>query len=148
MNFEGSPVTILYDSKGRLTRANYGDAGIHLDFTYKDNTFLPTVLKYYYPLFGGLISIDSFHYNIKGEMIRLGQTNLIDPTYNLSQTYEYDDNHNVTRVTWEAQNGGTVFTPAFTAFEVSKYDNKYNFMSGNQWINTFSCIVNLIPILL
>ncbi len=134
MNFEGSPVTIQYDNKDRLIKVNFGAAGIHFDFIYKDNTFLPTVLNYYYPAFGGLISVDSFHYNIKGEMIRMDETNIINPQNNLAETYTYNDMHNVTRVTWEAENGGTVFTPVFVAYQVSKYDNKLNFMSGNQWI--------------
>jgi hypothetical protein len=134
MNFEGFPATMRYDSKNRLIQANFGTDGIHLDYIYKDNTFLPAVLKYYYPAFGGLISIDSFHYNFIGEMTKMGETNLLSPAYNLSQTYTYDNNHNVTKVTWEAQNGGTVYTPAFSAYEVSKYDHTFNFMSGNQWI--------------
>jgi hypothetical protein len=134
MNFEGFPATMQYDNKNRLIKANFGDAGIDFDFIYKDNTFLPTVLNYYYPSYGGLISIDSFSYNFKGELVKIGRTNLMNPDYNLAETYEYDDNHNVTKVTWEAQNGGTVFLPAFTAYEVSTYDHKLNFMSGNQWI--------------
>jgi hypothetical protein len=136
MNFEGYPATMQYDNKNRLVKANFGDAGtgVHLDFRYKDNTFLPTTLNYYYPSFGGLIAIDSFYYNFKGELIKIGHNNLISPDNNFAETYEYDENHNVAKVTWEAQNGGTVFLPAFTAYEVSKYDHKPNFMSGNQWI--------------
>ncbi len=134
MNFEGTPVTIQYDSKNRLIKVNFGTDGIHLDFLYKDNSFLPAVMNYYYPSYGGLIDVDSFDYNFKGELIKIGQTNLISPDYSLAQTYDYDENHNVVKVTWEAQNGGTVFSPAFTAYEVSKYDHRFNFMSGNQWM--------------
>lgn len=134
MSFEGFPVTIQYDSRQRLVKANFGTAGVHFDFLYKDNTFLPSVLNYYRPDYGGLIGIDSFHYNLLGELIKMGSTNLLSPQYNLGETFDYDDMHNVTKVTWKAENGGTIFLPAFTAYEVSKYDHKLNFMSANQWI--------------
>ncbi|MEO6328032.1 MAG: hypothetical protein ABIO55_03835 [Ginsengibacter sp.] len=67
-------------------------------------------------------------------MVKQVITNLLLPRYNSSETYEYNNQGNVTKVTRQAENGGTVYSDPFTEYEVTQYDHKPNFMSGNQWL--------------
>ena len=141
-NKNGDPATLIgngfksvmkYDKKNRLIQYSYDD-GAHLDYKYNDNTFLPAVMLYYNPSYGGLLAIDSFKYNYKGEMIKRITVNAQDPSYNFSSVYEYDNHRNVTRVITKSDNGGSYILAPFVEYEVTKYDNQYNFMSGNQWM--------------
>lgn len=139
LSYRGSPVTLEYDSDDRLSKAIFGDAIYGADrpyftYIYTDNTFLPAVLNYYSPLNGGLIAVDSFKYNILGEMVKIGVTNVRNPIFNKAEYYDYDNKGNVKKVMMVAQNGGTVYDTLFTEYEVLTYDNKPNFMSGNQWL--------------
>ncbi|MGG9964153.1 hypothetical protein [Ferruginibacter sp. SUN106] len=134
LSLSGFPATILYDAKGRLLKVNFGTGGVHFDYLYNDNTFLPAILKYYRPGQGGLISIDSFHYNNAGQLIKRENHNLLDPAYNNAQKFEYNNKGNLKKVTISSQSGGSVFNPAVVAFEATRYDDNYNFMGGNQWI--------------
>jgi hypothetical protein len=134
MSFSGFPATVEYDTRSRLVKVNFGSAGVHFDYEYSNNTFLPAVLKYVRPDFNGIVGIDSFRYNIAGQMIKRISSNLLNPAYNFAQTYQYNNRGNVVKVIAAAQNGGTIYNPAVTVFEATRYDNRYNFMSGNQWI--------------
>ena len=141
-NTNGDPATLTsygqvsvmeYDNKNRLIKYSF-DNGAHLDYNYKDKTFLPAIVHYYNPDYGGLLAIDSFKYNYKGEMIKRIVVNAQDPSYNQSSVYEYDNHRNVKKVITMADNGGTNIPAPYVEFEVTKYDNQYNFMSGNQWM--------------
>ena len=136
LNVSGTPITVQYDYKGRLLKVTFlnGLPDYHSDFLYKDNTFLPAIMKTYDSYYGGYIAIDSFHYNFRGEMIKIGLTNLPYPNYNSAEIYDYDNKHNVTKVTLKSANGGTAFIPGYTEYEATKYDDKPDFMSGNQWL--------------
>ena len=139
ISFFGSfPVKMQYDSKGRLIRANFGTNGVHFDYLYKNKSALPAGLNYYYPGYGnvvnGLIANLKFEYDSKGEIIKVGSTNFVLPQYNLAETYEYNNNSNVTKVFLASQNGGTVYIPGFIENEASKYDNKPNFKGGSKWL--------------
>ena len=142
-NKNGDPATVVsegytsvmeYDEKKRLIRTSIAELNVRFEIKYKDNTFLPTAMYYYNPRFGGLIAIDSFKYNQKGEMIKWTNINVMDPSYNSSSIYEYDNNRNVKRVITGPDNGGTNLSASFVEYEVTKYDNQYNFISGNQWL--------------
>lgn len=142
-NKKGQPIstdpdfdfTINYDKKGRLIRSTYMPTGAHLDFTYKDNTFLPVELRFYHPWLGGLRAIDSFFYDKAGRMIKRGNININNPQYNWAEYYEYDQNHNVVNVMARAEYGGTYWgTELFSCYSVSKYDHKQNYLGGNQWL--------------
>lgn len=150
MSFSGFPVTLEYDQRSRLRKTNYGTEGVHFEYRYNGNNTLPAVLNYYYPgitypVNDGLIGIDSFEYNTKGEMIKRGITNLLFPQYNSGETYEYDMNGNVTKVSVAAQNGGTVFIPGYVVNEVSGYDHKRSFMGGNKWLKFILFHTELFP---
>jgi hypothetical protein len=134
LSFSGFPATVLYDTKGRLLKVNFGTGGVHFDYLYNNNTFLPAILKYYRPDQGGLISIDSFHYNTAGQLIKRENHNLLDPSFNNAQKFEYNTKGNLKKVTIKSQSGGSVFNPAVVAFEATRYDENLNFMGGNQWI--------------
>jgi len=143
LNFSGFPAIVLYDSKGRLSKVNFGSAGVHIDYLYNNNTFLPSILKYYRPDQGGLISIDNFYYNSSGQLIKRETNNLLHASYNCAQKFDYNNKGNLKKVTITSQNGGSVFNPAVVAFEATRYDNNYNFMSGNQWIKYLLLYSNL-----
>ena len=134
MSLSGFPATFEYDSKNRLSKVNYGTAGVYSDYRYKDNSFLPAVSNYFRPDYGGVIAIDSFQYNFLGQMVKRGITNKLNPIYNSFQKYSYDNRGNVTKVVQSAQNGGTVYATPVTIFEGLQYDSKRNFTAGNQWI--------------
>ncbi|MBA3649603.1 MAG: hypothetical protein H0W62_13840 [Chitinophagales bacterium] len=112
---------------------------MHFDFIYKGNSPLPAVLNYYYPGITDppndeLIFIDSFQYNIQGQIIKDGFTNLLSPEYNGAYIYTYNKLGNVKRAMVRAENGGTVFNPGYTINEAAGYDNNRNFMAGSKWI--------------
>ncbi|MDZ4794045.1 MAG: hypothetical protein SGI83_07185, partial [Bacteroidota bacterium] len=134
MSFSGFPATLEYDSRKRLTKVNYGTAGVYIDYHYKDNSFLPAVSNYFRPDYGGVIAIDSFQYNSLGQMVKRVITNRLYPIYNSFQKYVYAKSGNVTKVVQSAQNGGTVYATPVTTFEGLQYDKKRNFTGGNQWI--------------
>lgn len=132
MSFYGSfPVTMQYDSKGRLIRTNFGGGtnGFRFEYLYKNNSVLPAAINYYY---GGtsLQVIFKLTYDSKGQIIKFGTISLSNPQYNAVESYEYNDMGNVTKVTYTSQNG----TTSYIENEVSKYDNKPNFMGGNKWL--------------
>lgn len=141
-NKHGDPATLTangivsimeYDTKNRLIKTSFGN-GVHFDFIYSNNTFLPSVSNYYHPLFGGLIAIDSFRYNLKGELIKWTKINARKTSYNSSFIYEYDNNGNVKKVISQAEAGGTEIGAPYIEFSASEYDHHYNFISGNHWI--------------
>jgi hypothetical protein len=134
LKFSNTTATVLYDASGRLSKVNFDTTGIHLDYIYNNNTFLPAVVQYYRPADGGLISIDSFCYNTIGELVKKVNTDLQRTSNNNVQNFEYDYKGNLKKVTITANNGGTKYCPAVTAFEATRYDSTYNFMAGNQWI--------------
>ena len=133
LNVSGTPITVQYDSKGRLLKVTFfnGLPDFHTDYTYNNNSFLPAVMKTYDSYYGGYIAIDSFDYNFFGEMIKNGVTNLAYPQYSGgAEIYEYDNKHNVTKVTFT----GAPAAPGYIEYEATKYDDKPDFMSGNQWL--------------
>ena len=139
LSFNGFPATYRYDKNKRLIKAvygpeQYGDTRSFYDYAYNDNTFLPSSLKYYSPLNGGLLVTLNFLYNKKGQMIRIDYINAKRPIYNSSENYTYDQKGNVIKVVMAASNGGTIYDIPFTEYEVLSYDNKQNFMGGNQWL--------------
>ncbi len=139
LSFDGFPAFYRYDENGRLIKAvfgptQYGDNRSYFDYAYNDNTFLPSSLKYYSPLNGGLLVTLNFLYDDKGQMIRIDNINAQRPFYNSSENYTYDQKGNVIKVVKAASNGGTVYDIPFTEYEVLSYDNKQNFLGGNQWL--------------
>lgn len=94
---------------------------------------MPVALNYYFPSYGGLIAIDSFKYNIKGEIISDIVTNVLFSQYNNIEHYTYDLKGNVVKVDIAAHNGGTIFNPGYTEFTEANYDNKPNFTAGSIW---------------
>jgi hypothetical protein len=132
IDFAGFPATMEYDAMGRLSKANFGTEGVATEFVYSNNTFLPTVRKYIRPDFGGLASIDSFSYNILGQLTkRVVQNLLFGGTY--IYKYQYDNRANLKNVTLATIINGIESSPSLR-FEGLQYDNKYNALSGNQWL--------------
>ncbi len=127
--------TIDYDKKGRMIRFSYLSSGVHFDLSYNNNSFLPVAMKYYYPALGGLIGIDSFVYNKNGEIIENTFVNLWSPDYSSTWSFQYDAKHNVKKVTVKSSNGGTAYpADGYTFAEILKYDDKPNYLGGNQWL--------------
>jgi hypothetical protein len=132
LNFDGTPVKLKYDKLGRLLKLSFGDYAWD-NFTYSGINPFPVTRMYYYPAFGGLLEIDSFRYNLRGEMIKRIVTDVNNPEYNSIETYSYNNFGNVVKVDIAAYNGGTVYNPGYTEFSASKYDSKPNFMTGSVW---------------
>jgi len=134
IDLAGFPVSLEYDASGRLSKAYYGSAGARLEFFYSYNTFLPTVRKYIRPDFGGLISVDSFSYNIVGQRTKMITHILLSGADNkLIYKYQYDNRGNLKKLTSATVTNGIESSPELV-FEGLRYDNKYNALSGNQWL--------------
>ncbi len=131
-NFAGFPVTIEYDNRGRLSKANYGTAGVRFEFIYSNPTFLPTIRNYIRPDFGGLIGKDSFSFNILGQRIKMVRRNFLSGE-TFVYRYQYDNRANLTRITISNIVNGIETSP-IPRFEALRYDNKINSLSGNQWL--------------
>jgi hypothetical protein len=127
------PIKIRYNSKGLLTKVNFGTDGVHYDFIYKKNTALPAAINFYYPSFintvNGLIAVFKFTYNAKGQIVKIITDNLLNKPNSAEEVYQYDRNDNVVKVTYSPANG-----TAFNENEVTGYDSKPNFMGGTKWL--------------
>lgn len=133
LNFAGTPITLKYDNKRRLIRANFGTYA-WFDFDYAGNSLLPATLKYYYPSAGKQFVIDSFKYNSAGQMIERVFNNVRLSTYNFTENYTYNKNRNIEKVDIKASNGGTFYNPGYEELVATKYDSRPNFISQNPWI--------------
>lgn len=132
IDYAGFPSNMEYDAQGRLSKVNFGTQGGRTEYFYSNNTFLPTVRKYIRPDFGGLIAIDSFSYNLLGQRTkRVMQNLLFGGTY--IYKYQYDNRANLKKVTLATIIDGIESSPSLR-FEGLQYDNKYNALSGNQWL--------------
>jgi hypothetical protein len=133
--WNGFPIKMRYDLKGRLSQSNYGTQGIRFEYLYKNNSVLPVAINFYYPgVFynnvNGLIAIFKFSYNSEGQIIKIGHTSFSSPKNNAVENYEYNASGNVTKVTFDSEDG----TSSVLENKASKYDNKPNFVGGNQWL--------------
>ncbi len=132
IDFAGFPAVMEYDNQGRLSKVNFGNAGVRTEFSYSNNTFLPTARKYIRPDFGGLIAIDSFSYNLLGQRTKMVTHNLLFGGVYIYK-YQYDNRANLKKVTEATIINGVESSPSLR-FEGLQYDNKYNALSGNQWL--------------
>ena len=127
LNVNGVPIKIRYDRFGRPEKENFINSA-SITFKYKNWSFLPVVLTTTY-LSDGTHRIDSFRYNLRGEMIRHSVTY---PEYNSAHTeyltYKYG---NVQKVDFSYSSSTYSFN--YTEFIATKYDNKPNLMTGSRW---------------
>jgi len=134
LNFAGTPIKLTYDRFKRLKKADFGTYA-YFDFEYKGDFPLPVALEYFYPSFvglaGGLVATDSFKYNRLGQITSVAQINPGNTAYNSVENYTYDWQGNVIKVDLAPYNGGTI--SGYTEFTATKYDNKPDFISANQW---------------
>ena len=133
IDFAGFPATMEYDARGRLSKVNFGTAGVRTEFFYINNTFLPTARKYIRPDLGGLIEIDSFSYNILGQRTKMIIQNLLSGNTKSIFRYQYDNGSNLKKIIVAGISNGIESSPAIL-FEATRYDNKHNALSGNQWL--------------
>lgn len=137
LSFSGFGNKLEYDNRGRLVKQKFATG--YIEFIYTNNTFLPAISKYWRSDFStpppsGLVAVDTFRYNILGQLIIQGEDNRLSPEYNNTRRYEYNSSGNVTNVTISAQNGGTVFATPVVLYQGTRYDNKYNVFGSNQWL--------------
>ncbi|MBK8520698.1 MAG: hypothetical protein WAT20_15495 [Ferruginibacter sp.] len=130
-NANGNPrslngfVTYSYDTKGRLVKDS--SSQYTLTITYKDETFLPAATYRRVTSTNALVQTILYTYDNARKVIK---TNLLY-AYGASQgeiiwKYTYDANNNIQTII-DPVSGDTII-------KVKSYDNKPNFLWGNQWI--------------
>jgi len=133
-------ITAQYDKLFRLQKENYGN-GTWADFKYKGlRDRLPDALYYYDPAFGGLNHIDSFKYDVKGELIERKThyiyNNHIDDIV-FTYTYSYHATGNVDYIDYSfpvfRNPNGTLVYQTNGVLANAVYDNKPNYMTGSPW---------------
>jgi len=118
-------VTYSYDAKGRLVKDS--SSQYTLTITYNDETFLPSATYRRLTSNNALVQTILYTYDNAGKVIK---TNVLY-VYGTSQgeiiwKYTYDNKNNIQTII-DPVSGDTII-------KVKSYDNKPNFLGGNQWI--------------
>ncbi|MCY7293753.1 MAG: hypothetical protein LH615_16370 [Ferruginibacter sp.] len=118
-------VTYSYDAKGRLIKES--STQYTLTITYNDETFLPSATYRRFTSNNALVQTILYTYDNAGRVIK---TNLLYVNAGVPGEIIWKYNYNT------GNNIQTIIDPVSgdTIIKVKSYDNKPNFLGGNQWI--------------